>query len=787
MKVEPKNSSLFILFFLSFSVFSYSQKIYELNGRVIDFDSGFAIQNVSVKTKTSSYSVTTNKQGYFKLMLPYGYHAIITSHPGYTNNSATFNVRGPLEVTIRIKKKADNMLDEVIVNAMVRQNRVNTAQMSVVTVNPEQLRRNPVVFGEPDIIKALSVQPGITTAGEGAGGFSVRGGNADQNLVLVDGAPLFNTSHLLGFYSSVSPDLVENITLYKGTAPATYGGRLSSLLDIGIKEGRNQGIGFTGGLSPVSARIFSEGSLIKNKLSFAAGTRVAYPDLLMNLFPKTVSGSRAFFYDAIARAVYRFDSSHKIALTYYRSFDRFQFDSALAYKWKSELVSLIYKGKLSESVNLTLSSNYSGFNSDLEGLEKNYESVLQSYIQQRELKAGVVYKPNPSTDLTFGLNGINYRILPSKEIPAEPGSNIINREVEKESGREMAAYLNSNLKFGRYLSMEAGLRLVKYDYLGPKSIYHYEDGQPKTRGSVSDTSFYANRGAIHSYQGLEPRLSLRLLLSQSSSVKLGFHRSQQFLHLITNTTAISPVDFWKLSDPHLKQQKGFQYSAGYFRDFNGFDLSIEGYYRNLENQLEYRNGALLLLNPAMETALLNAEGYAFGSEFSISKTTGNTTGQLNYTYSKTKIRLITDFESEAVNGGQYYNSNADRPHAVSFQTRTKLNGGWTFNTNFLFMSGRPATYPDGTYSINNNIVTNYSVRNRDRLPDYHRLDISFSCVTRRFNSQKNYSIWNFSVYNVYGRANAYSIFFRRESTALNAYRLSVLGSVLPSITWNYHF
>jgi len=779
-------SALFILFSL-YSFNSYSQLVRKLQGRVIDFDTKEPLKGATIRLREPFMTTISSDSGAFALSIEPGEYVLIISYVGYSPRLFTVLVFNDQHLQFGIKKQSNTLLDEVIVNAEMKKNKLKETEMGIVRINPEQLKRIPVAFGEPDILKALTLQPGVVNAGEGAGGFYVRGGNADQNLVLLDGAPLFNTSHLLGFYTTVSADIAQEITLYKGTIPAQYGGRLSSLLNIDVKPGDTARTNYSGGISPVSGRFFMEGYALNKKLTFTTGLRIAYPNLLLNLFPKNFKKSRAFFYDGLTKGAYTFGNNHTLSATLYRSLDKFEFDSATAYKWISEIVTINYAVPLCPKLQMKINALYSGFQSDLEGREKNYESLLTSYIKQKQGQIDFTYLASPRIKFQGGSSIIFYDILPSKERPGKSGSQIISRELEKEKGMEGSGYVSTDIEINETISLQTGIRYADYRYLGAKTTYSYKTGIPQTRETIADTSVFSGNEVIANWSGAEPRVSLKISLGNSTAAKIGYHRGQQFIHLITITNAISPVDFWKLSDAQLKQQKGDQYSAGVFHNFIGYDLSVEGYYKKLKNLVEYKNGATLLLNPIIETAMVPAEGYAYGTEFSVSKNTGRFTGQLNYSYSRTFTRVITPYSIEKVNDGKYYPSNYDRPHNLSILTKLRLRGGWSFYTYFIYTSGRPATYPDGNYSFNNTIVTNYSQRNMDRLPDYHRLDISFSCVTRRFAAQKRYSIWNFSFYNLYGRPNTYSVFFRRESSALKAYRLSVIGSVIPSISWNYNF
>ena len=786
--------------FLFFSGNTVAQPVYKIQGRVIDIYTSEPLKKVSIVIKENKTGGVTDDSGYFTISLRIQKFTIQFSIVGYASITRQVDLSADDKpLLIELEKRASVTLDEVVVNAGAEKSKVKTVDMNITKINPELIKRSPLILGEADIIKALALQPGITTAGEGAGGFNVRGGNADQNLVLIDGAPLFNTSHLLGFFTSVSPDAIQDVTLYKGSMPAQYGGRLSSLLNLKTKSGDPGRMQYVSGISPVSARFFVSGPVVKNKMNFIAGSRVAYPDLVLKQLPDKFGASRAFFYDGIIKGEYVFNPNNKISLTGYRSYDRFKFDTSTSYEWQSNLLSLNFISTLSSRLSLRFNANYSKFISVINNLPEDYKFRLVSSIEQKQAKAVFLYKFNENNKLEAGADYILYNILPGDRKPSSGLSNINPLTIQEEKGREIAAFISDEINFTDKISLQLGLRYTSYDYLGPKNVFHYKPDLPLSRETITDTAGYSNNQSIQHYSGLEPRISLKLGVTDDLTFKVSYNRGQQFLHLVSNVTSISPVDFWKLSDIYIRGQTGSQYAAGVFSSFknNRYELSVEAYYRTIKNTVDYKDGATLLLNPYIETALLNARGRGYGIEFSLSKNIGRLTGQFNYSYSKSEIQILNKFPAEQVNEGQYYPSNSDRPHNLALITKLKLAGGWSFNCNFVYSSGRPSTYPDGNYAYNNNIVTNYSKRNKDRLPAYHRMDIGFSYVSRRYQEQKRYSIWNFSFYNVYMRQNAYSIYFQRSPTSiylfqgipdvLLSYRLSVVGSIIPSISWTYNF
>ncbi len=767
-----------------------SQNAYKVNGRVIDFDTRQPLKNASITNRQTKEGTVTSDSGYFSLSTRIPDLLIFISSVGYVTVSRDIHLlQDNKSFVVELKRKADEQLDSVVVNAYKNDSKVKSVQMNIVTINPEAIKRAPLLFGEADIIKALVLQPGVTTTGEGAGGYNVRGGNADQNLVLLDGAPLFNTSHLLGFYTSISPDVVEDITLYKGGMPANYGGRLASLLDMNIKNGYQDRMKYTGGVGPMSARFFADGPLVKNKLSLTGGARVAYPNPILNQLEDDFGNSRAFFYDGILKLGVAFNKNNILSITGYRSYDRFKFDTVNEYEWETNLVSLNYTSYFNSKLSFKLNANYSQFISTINNLVKYYEFELESSITNKQVKPTFIINPNKKHKIEIGGDYILYGISPGTRTPMSDSSNMNPLNIQKEQGREMAVFISDEIEFSPVVSLQLGVRYVNYDYLGPKTVYTYEEGVPLTKETIIDSVQYGKNEKIQSYSGLEPRISLKISLKKDLALKFSYNRGQQFLHLISNNTAISPVDFWKLSDPFVKQQVGDQYSAGLFKNFknNVYEASVEVYYKTTKNIVQYKDGALLLQNPYIETALLNQQGRAYGIEFSVSKNIGKITGQVNYTYSRAEGQVITSFPEEVVNEGKYYPSEIDRPHNLAIIGKIKLGRGWSFSTNFIFYSGRPATYPDGNYVMNGTLVTNYSKRNLDRLPAYHRLDAGFTWISKRFPEQRRYSLWNISFYNIYMHENAYSIFFKREERRLNSYRLSVVGGLIPSVTWNFNF
>ena len=781
-------ASLLCLFFLFFApCLAQTQTTITIKGRAIDFDNRLPLSGVSIYSKKSKKGTTSNESGVFELEIIIDKQELVFSYLGYKTFSLTVY---PLEDTllmITLKRNPPDELPEILVASRNRRANVVDLEMSTVKVNVARLKKTPLVFGESDIIKMLSLATGVTTTGEGAGGFNVRGGNTDQNLVLLDEAPLFNTSHLLGFYSTISPEAIQDFTLYKGSIPAQYGGRTASLLALNTRNGNDSAVRFTGTVSPVSGKFFADGPAGK-KINFLIGGRVAYPKVMMNMFKGDIKRSNAFFYDGIAKLSYNPGLNSKLSLTLYRSYDFFKFPEDTSYHWQSNLAALQWKSKI-QNIDYQLIVNYSSFISDIRGNRKNYEFNLRTAIDQKEVKVNFDTRLHRNATLSWGANVAYYNINPGSNKPRAAGSVINTFAMQKETGNELAGYISNEWNVFSNLIIQTGLQYTSFSYKGPHDVYVYENNQPMSKETIYDTLVYEKRGTIKRYDGWEPRIAVNVGLGSNTSLKLSYNRSRQYLHLVSNTIAITPIDYWKMSGPYIPPQLADQVAIGVFRNFNNdiFETSVEVYYKKVKNLVEYKKGATLTLNPYIESDLLPANGRAYGAEVSAEKTSGVYTWHMSYTWSRSLHKVMASFPAEMVNNGAYYPSHFDRPHNLSLTGRILLGKGWSFATNFIYVTGRPASFPDGTYIINDIVVPDYAMRNKDRLPDYHRLDVAFSYDSRRYAAQKKYSVINISLYNVYARKNPYSLYFKKAGQGLYAYRLSVLGTIIPSITWNYNF
>lgn len=775
-----------LLLLLAFTAISQSR--FSFSGTVTDASNGQAIPGVGVFFSGITRGTLSDSSGKFSIYLPKSGYVITVRALGYRVETFNINLNQNISRDIKLNQRVDE-LAEVEVKTTREDRNIKETQMGVVKLEMKNLKKIPVVFGETDIIKALTLQPGITTVGEGAGGFNVRGGRVDQNLVLLDGMPIYNTSHLLGFLSSINSDALSGVTLYKGGIPAQYGGRLSSLLEMNTKSGNAEKLTGSVGVGLITSKVVLEGPILKDKVTFMVAGRIAYPNFMINQFPSPTDKSKAFFYDLNGKVQYKLNAKNILTLNSYRSFDNFKFADDTLYYAKTQNLSLQYSSLISKSLTLNFQGIYSNYDFGTQGYRKDYEFTLNSRIRHNELRAFALYTPKEQIKTEVGINAIDYKINPGDLKPDVSTSSIITLNLPQEFAREISPYINIDWSITSKISMQIGARYSIFQNRGPKTVFAYAEGESRTNQRITDSISYNKNQTIKQYGGIEPRLSLRFAITKNSAIKLSYNRMRQYLHLISNTTAISPVDFWKVSDTHIPPQIADQLSIGIFKNFkdNTYETSIEAYYKDIQNLVEYKNGARLYFNPNIETELVSAIGKAYGIEGSIQKNKGRLKGSLSYTYSRTLARVESEYPSEQINRGDWFPSTFDKPHNLALSIQHFLGNGWTFSSNFVYASGRPATYPDRTYRLLGKTVIDYSSRNLDRIFDYHRLDASLLKDTRKTPDQKRYTTVSLSLYNIYGRRNPYSIYFVRYNNAMRSYRLSVFGNIIPAVAVTYNF
>ncbi len=672
--------------------------------------------------------------------------------------------------------------------------RINENVLSQITgiekLSIETIKSLPTFLGEVDPIRSLTTLPGVATSGELASGFNVRGGESGQNLVLQDGATIYNPSHLFGFFSAFNPDMVNGVTLYKGSGPANFGTRISSILDVSLRKGNPDRHAVTGGIGLVSSRLLIEGPIGNGNASYIVGGRISYCNWLVRAIDNVdLKNSAANFHDITARIFQPVNDRNYLTLSVYNSYDGFALATDSVFSWGTFNVSMkwdhTFSERLSAIANITTSNYFSEVksNNDIDAF------VYRNAIRNNGLKYELIYSFGEESKVSGGMESTATLIEPGRLEPANNAQNVVKLNMNDQHVLESAAFVQGDFKASKNWSFGIGLRYSHFLRLGKEDIYHFDYSQMNGRyPAIDDTVRYARMKTIKQYTGFEPRVSIRYLLREHASLKASFYRGYQYMHLISNTTSTTPQDYWIASGPYLRPQIGDQFSLGYFQNFkdNVFEFSIEGFYKNIQQAVDYIEGADITLNPRLEAGLVQGKGIAYGMELFLKKASGKFTGWLSYTHSRS-LRKFADQTSEnfTLNNGKYYASTFDQPHILSIVMSYKVGKRGILSTNFNYSTGRPITIPVSKFSYDVYLsVLNYSERNAYRIPDYHRLDLSFTIRDKPGRTRRYKDEWVFSIFNVYSRNNAYAITFDRFGKAK---KLSVLGSMFPSVTYNFSF
>lgn len=761
-----------------------------LKGTVVNGGNAEPLYGSSIYFKELEKGVVTDFDGNFQLYIPPGvYHVSITS-VGFDNEQSRVFIPYDGSLKIRLFEKSIQM-KEAVVTASRSDQQVNNVASGQERLDIKTIEKIPAFLGEVDVIRSITMLPGISTTGEGSAGFQVRGGSTDQNLVLLDGVPLFQTSHLFGFFSAFHPDAVAQATVYKGSMPAEYGGRISSVLDVRTIPGNQERLKVIGGIGLVSSRLALEGPLAGKNTTFSLAGRASYSDwILKQVKDLAVRNSEASFHDIQGKLRHRFSDKDQLVVSGYVSADRFKFAADTLYQYKSKAASVDWNHLFSNQSLLGVSSFYSEYNSLTSGGGATKAFSLDSDIRLYGMKADLTLPAGAQHQWKGGVSSILYSVNPGVLKPEGVESTIHELRLQQERGLEHAVYVSDLFSLNSRLSIEAGLRYSFYQSLGAASVYKYKPNVPRSRESIVDTLSYSGNSVLARYGGFEPRLSIRYLLNFYQSVKLSYNRTRQYIHLVSNTSNITPVDVWKLSNMHVSPQLGDQLSIGYFWNSkaNQYEFSAELYYKKMEQLMEYQDGAQLLLNPILEADLLTARGRAYGGEFMVKKKEGKLSGWASYTYSRSLRQVVSPWESEQINKGAYYPANFDKPHDLTIVGNYQASRRWRFSANFTYNTGRPTTYAEGRYRYDGVIIPDYSERNNYRIPDYHRLDLSVTLGESLKKNKRWTGSWTLSVYNVYGRKNAYSVYFKSVNYGPpSAYSLSILGVPFPSLTYNFNF
>lgn len=760
-----------------------------VSGTIKNGSTGETIIGATVMVENSKTGAVTDPFGRYQLELARGSHTLKIKMLGmkptvrhiFLFSNGVLNVEMTEEIT---------PLKEVLVQSDKDQH-VMSLQMGVQKLDIKMMKQIPLALGETDVLKVITALPGVQTVGEGTLGLNVRGGASSQNLILFNDSFIFNPSHFFGFFSTFNPDVIKSVELYKSGMTADYGGRLSSVLDIRAREGNLKKFSGSGGISPVAARLTLEGPLVKDKTSFLVGVRSTYSDWVMRqVNVKNLLNSQANFYDVTANINHKIDDNNSLLVSAYASSDKFRLNNDTSYRYSNLNASAKWTHVFSPKLYGYAVAAYSQYRYTVSSDGNPPMAFNMSFgIAQWNVKTDFVYYHNQQHTLSAGLSTIRYSLSPGSLQPQGVLSTIAPNTLQNQQALESAVYVGDNVEISPSLSIYAGVRYSSYQYLGKNDVYTYTPGQPLEVTNIVDTLHYGKGKTIANYGGLEPRFSLRLKLSESASLKVSYNRMRQYIQVLSNTTAITPTDIWKLSDTYIKPQVGDQVSIGLYKNFkqNLIETSVEAYVKTIQNTIDYKSGAQLLLNPHLETDVLKASGKAYGVELLIKKSFGKLNGWMSYTYSRSLLQTVSSIPVETVNHGDYYPSSYDKPHAFNFIGNYKFSRRYNFSVNAVYSTGRPITVPIGVYTMEGTSHLFYSLRNQYRIPDYFRIDASFNFEGNHKIKKLAHSSWTFAVYNLLGRHNAYSVYYVTQNNVVNGYMISVFARPIPTITYNFKF
>ncbi|MDC6405865.1 MULTISPECIES: TonB-dependent receptor [Maribacter] len=762
---------------------------YTLSGKAINAVSGEAVPDLTIRVKNGDGFVITDGDGNFSIQLSSGYNVLVVRAMGIasTEREVIMYNDGNLDLFL---EEGVQQLDEVVVQADAARN-VEDADTGSEQIDSEASKNIPLVLGERDILQVAKALPGISSAGEGATGLNVRGGKTDQNLVLLDDAVIYNPQHFFGIFQALNPFTTKGVNIYKGAMPVEYGGRLSSVFDIRTKNGNVEKLAGEGSIGPVTGNLALEIPIVKEKSSLVVGGRGAYADwILRSLDEPSLNNSNASFFDGIVKYHHKINDNNEVKATAYYSRDAFSITSDSLYNYDNRLFSLRWDRKMGERTTTAIvlgNSNY-GFGIDFDG-QANTDFNLDYSINETEFKYKFRTILNERNTLDYGISAKYYSVNPGSIRPDGNESNISTIRIDKEQALEGALFLGDEFKLSEKFLLDLGVRYAFFAALGPGTQQRYQEGLPKNESTVQETLTYDGAKIIKTYGGPEARVSARYLFTPDFSIKASFNNSYQFLHTLSNNTTVSPIDTWKLSDLNIAPQTGYQASLGLYKNFkeNEYELSLEGYYKGMDNVLDFKTGADLFLNENVETEVLQGEGKAYGVEFLAKKNRGDLNGWLSYTYSRSLYRFDSEFSEERINNGEFFPSNFDRPHDVSVITNYRITRRYSLSANFVYQTGRPVTYPIGTFRFNNADFVAFSDRNEFRIPDFYRLDLGLNIEGNHKKNKLAHSFVTISVYNVLGRNNPYSVFFVTENGEVKALQSSIFAIPIPSITYNFKF
>ena len=781
-------------FLFFFSLLGFGQEKVTLSGIVSDANNNETLIGVSVYVSELNIGTYTNEYGFYSITLPNGNYTLQISYIGFETFSEKLEINQNVKKNFSLKESKQE-LKEVVITENAYKTNIKKPEMSVNKLAISTIKQMPVLMGEVDIIKSLLFLPGVTNAGEGQSGFNVRGGGADQNLVLLDEATLYNTSHVFGLFSVFNADAIKDLKLYKGGIPSRFGGRAASVLDVYQKDGNSNKFSMNGGIGLISSRLLAEGPIVKDKGSFLIAGRGSYAHLFLKL---TDNKNSAYFYDLNTKLNYKLNENNNLYLSGYFGRDIFNLNESFRNIYGNSTLNMrwnhLFSDKLFSNLSVIYSNYFYGLELDFIGF--NWESTIQNY----NLKYDFKYYASDKVKFNFGVNVTKFDINPGTIEPLDENSSINFRQLDKKYAFENALYAEVEQNLTDKLSVMYGIRFSSFYRVGASTINYYDNNQPVLydeelkiyeKATPTSTKYFGSNEKIADYSNFEPRFTISYEIDKDQSVKAGYNRMVQYMQLVSNTASPTPLDVWTPSDNYIKPQIADQIAVGYFKNFKDGDytLELETYYKKVQNRIDYIDGADLIANEAIEQVLLNGRMRSYGLEMMLRKNEGRLNGWISYTLSRSEQQTPGRTPTEiGINNGDWYRSAYDKTHNLAVTGSYKLNKKWSFGANFTLQSGQPVTYPTGKYVFQGVTVPSYNSRNEDRLPAYHRMDISATLTPKKYENKKFKGEWVFGIYNIYSRYNAASITFRQnaETGANEAVKLSIFG-IVPSVSYNFKF
>jgi outer membrane receptor for ferrienterochelin and colicin len=769
---------------------SGTEGIVRITGYIRDHVNGEPVSGMTVMTEDKKHYTMSDTYGFYSLTLPRGYNTLHIRGFGYKDSHRYVRVFSEGSLDLNIEEEVFS-LQGIVISAEKMEN-VRNVRLGLERVRADRIRHIPMAFGEADVIKAVLTLPGVKSVGEASGGFNVRGGATDQNLVLYNQGTIYNSSHLFGLFSLFNNDVISNLELYKSSIPVRYGGRISSVLEVNTREGNKNNFTGSAGIGLLTTKFTLEGPIVKDRTSVLLAGRTTYSDWLMKLIPEGsgYNNGTANFYDLNLGVSHRFDNKNQLFVNGYFSRDNFSFDPQVSYRYQNINTSVRYRSVLRDHTNMVLSGTYDKYNyHTLDSTNIGMGYNMSFSLQQTSLKADFTTKPGGGHTLNYGLNALYYFLDPGSFLPLDNRSLVVPDMLQRERAVETAVYLGDTWEITPEFSIEAGIRYGFYTALGPKDYYTYAPDVPKSKETRTDSLSLGSGKMVAPYHAPEFRISARYAFTGDFSLKAGFNSMRQNIHMLSNTTVISPTDIWKLSDANIRPQKGWQTALGLYKNIynNTVEVSLEGYYKEMDRYLDYAPSAKLLMNHHIETDVIETQGRAYGIELMIKRSAGRLNGWLSYTYSRTELCQSDPSIQDPVNGGNWYPAPYDKPHDLKFVGNFKFTHRFSLSMNLDYSTGRPITMPVGTYYYAGGWRLLYSDRNAHRIPDYFRLDIAFNIEPSHKLTLLTHSSITIGVYNVTGRKNPYSVFFKTENNTVRSYMLSIFGCPIPYVTYNIKF